>query len=428
MDCTQIQQTLQDTIGLNADSVGEVFLERVIQSRMDLLGIDTVCDYSDTVNSSSTELEALIENVIVPETWFFRDRESFAYLRQYIQQEWLPDNQDTILRILSCPCSTGEEPYSIVMTLSEAGMNPEQCSIDAVDISRIGLDKAEKGVYRKDSFRSKEKEYRNRYFLHNNKEYFLDGGIKDSVHFYKGNILDMTTFPVQNTYHILFCKNLLIYLADEARKTILAHLDRLIVPEGLLFAGHTELFFFRQSGYELVSHSRSFACRKPGFDTNKSMNPRDKKRKQKAVSVRPEAPQCTPTIQNGQNNETVQENICSGPTLDAIRNLADNGALQKAFSLCEEYISENTLDADGYFLMGLISQAEDNICSAEEYYLKSVYLNPFYYEALVHLSLLYEQRGDTDKSSCFKKRVESLQMEKEATLPDGSYVRQNDIV
>ena len=428
MDCTQIQQTLQDTIGLNADSVGEVFLERVIQSRMDLLGIDTVCDYSDTVNSSSTELEALIENVIVPETWFFRDRESFAYLRQYIQQEWLPDNQGNILRILSCPCSTGEEPYSIVMTLCEAGMNPEQFSIDAVDISRIGLEKAEKGVYRKESFRSKENEYRNRNFSQNNKDFFLDRSIKDIVHFFKGNLLDMTTFPGQNTYHIIFCKNVLIYLADEARKTILDHLNRLLVPEGLLFTGHTEIFFFRQSGYELVRHPRSFACIKPEIDKNKSTIIRLKEGTQKAAAFRPGEPQCTLLKQNRQNDEKVQENTCTGPELDKVRIIADNGALQEAFSLCEEYVSENEMDADVYFLMGLIRQAEDNICSAEDYYLKSVYLNPFNYEALVHLSLLYEQVGDTDKSLCFKKRVENLQTVINTTSPAGSYVQQDDIV
>ncbi len=428
MDCSQIQQILQDTIGLNADSVGEVFLERVILNRMYLLGIDNILDYFDIMISSSSEFEELVEKVIIPETWFFRDRESFAYLKQYIQQEWLPDNHENILKILSCPCSTGEEPYSIVMALSEAGMNPGQFSIDAMDISRIGLEKAEKGVYQKESFRSKEKEYRNQYFLHNNKDFFLDRSIKDSVRFVKGNLLDMNTFPGKNSYHILFCKNLLIYLSDEARTIILSQLNRLLVPEGLLFTGHTEIFFFRQSGYELVRHPRSFACRKSGIDKKKSMLQRPRKIAQKTVSVHPGKPVISPLRQNRQNTEKVQENKSPVPKLDTVRNLADSGVLQKAFTLCEEYVSENNMDAEVYFLMGLIRQAEDSISSAEDYYLKSVYLNPFNYEALVHLSLLYEQMGETDRCLCFKKRAERLHTVKDTASSDGSYVRQDGIV
>jgi len=110
--------------------------------------------------------------------------------------------------------------------------------------------------------------------------------------------------------------------------------------------------------------------------------------------------------QNLKSDEKNQGGKYSKLKLEEVRNLADSGALRKAFSLCEEYISKNRVDAEVYFLMGLICQAEDSIYSAEDYYLKSVYLNPGNYEALVHLSLLYEQMGDIEKGSHYKERAE----------------------
>ena len=112
----------------------------------------------------ATELQALIEAVVVPETWFFRDREAFAALARLAHEEWLPTHPDGVLRLLSLPCSTGEEPYSMAMALLDAGVPADRFRIDAVDISARALAQARRAVYGKNSFRGQELAFRDRHF------------------------------------------------------------------------------------------------------------------------------------------------------------------------------------------------------------------------------------------------------------------------
>ena len=91
--------------------------------------------YERLVSQSETELQALIEEVVVSESWFFRDERPFQWFREHIRAHWLDDRLRPPLRILSLPCAGGEEPYSIAMTLLELGFRRDRFHIDAVDIS-----------------------------------------------------------------------------------------------------------------------------------------------------------------------------------------------------------------------------------------------------------------------------------------------------
>ncbi len=107
--------------------------------------------YWERVRGSRAELQALIEAVVVPETWFFRDREAFAALARLAREEWLPSAPQTgCCRLLSLPCSTGEEPYSMAMALLDAGVPADRFRIDAVDISAAALAQAERARVRKE--------------------------------------------------------------------------------------------------------------------------------------------------------------------------------------------------------------------------------------------------------------------------------------
>ena len=120
--------------------------------------------YLRRLQTSLAELEELIELVVVPETWFFSDRKPFTFLEHYVKSEWLPNRNNGILRLLSIPCSTGEEPYSLAMLLLNAGLTPDKFRIDAVDISKKALLKATNAVYNQNSFRGEDLPQRERYF------------------------------------------------------------------------------------------------------------------------------------------------------------------------------------------------------------------------------------------------------------------------
>lgn len=434
-----VERLLEETIGLNTESTGKLYIEHVVNALMERSGLHDVDSFVRLLQSSPEEIERLIENVVVHETWFFRDIEPFVFLKQYVQENWLPGHQGEVLRVLSVPCSTGEEPYSIAISLLEAGLSPDKFYIDAADISKKGIAKAMQAVFNEGSFRGKKayiekgEDYQNLYFQPAEHGFMLGSRISGLVHFFHDNLLNRDFLANHIPYHIIFCRNLLIYLTDEARKKILSNLDRLIFPGGLLFTGHAELLFFRQYGYDLIHHPLSFACRKSGQPEKKTASRKQKKiisreRKKPAVKVvsdrhtsRLAAMQPVETRQRDERSEKVRESFpevseliekkeeLSESVLTAARSLADRGDLKKAYSLCESYVKENRANAEVYFLMGLICHARHSISSAEDSFLKSIYLNPHYYEPVKHLSLLYEKKGDTAKSSLFKERAERIQ-------------------
>src|SRR6478672_4291209 len=105
-----IENLLRQKIGLNATAVGSNTIARAMRHRMTATGLADEATYLTQLYASATELEALIETIVVPETWFFRDREPFVLLAHYVTSEWLPAHPHRVLRVLSLPCSTGEEP------------------------------------------------------------------------------------------------------------------------------------------------------------------------------------------------------------------------------------------------------------------------------------------------------------------------------
>ena len=155
---------LGQTIGLSSDAIGAETIVRAVRQRMAQCGTSDVQTYLDRIQTSEQELHALIDEVIVPETWFFRDQMPFAYLGRYVMAEWFPIYQHAVLRVLSLACSTGEEPYSLAMALLDTGLASQHCRIDAVDVSHKALRWARGAVYGSHSFRGDELVFRQRYF------------------------------------------------------------------------------------------------------------------------------------------------------------------------------------------------------------------------------------------------------------------------
>src|SRR5262249_4075648 len=140
------ERLLKDTIGLDTEAIGASALARAVQERQAACRLRDPLAYWDYARSSDDERQQLVEAVVVPETWVFRDRGAFGALEQMVQDEWR-GARGRVLRVLSVPCSSGEEPYSIAMALTEAGLAPEQFHIDAVDVSARALARARRAVY-----------------------------------------------------------------------------------------------------------------------------------------------------------------------------------------------------------------------------------------------------------------------------------------
>ncbi len=268
----EIEALLRRRIGLDPQSVGSGTLSRAIKKGMRSSGTQTLLDYLSDLQNSPVQFDALVESVVVSETSFFHNRASFFFLRQWVAIEWsLIKKADTarILRVLSLPCSTGEEPYSIAITLLE-GLSMDDFHIDGVDISLLALIKAKQGVYspyafRRQGYRSDDKYFslgmprRNGQTKRAACRYFLVDSVRKKVDFRQGNVLDSQLLSDQLPYDVIFCRNLLIYLDQKARDRTFSKLDSLLRPNGLLFLGYAEADMANRQQYQPVPYSDTFA-------------------------------------------------------------------------------------------------------------------------------------------------------------------------
>jgi Methylase of chemotaxis methyl-accepting proteins len=211
-----IADKLKAVMGLDMATVGSSLIERVVRERMAALGIADDGHYLARLQGSAAELQALIELAVVPETWFFRDREAiFAVAR--LARERLLAQPDVPVRILSLPCSTGEEPYSVAMALLEAGVMPSQFVIDAYDIRTRSLEIAAAGVYGRNSFRGQALGFRDRHFMTVEQGWQLEEAIRRQVRFAPGNLLAPDLLRQAAPYDFIFCRNVLIYFEREVQ-------------------------------------------------------------------------------------------------------------------------------------------------------------------------------------------------------------------
>src|SRR5213075_562485 len=185
----RLEQRLREVMGLDANSIGSSTVQRTIRLRMKAHDLQQIEDYLALFDKSAAEREELIESVVIAETWFFRDAESFCALVRVVREQWQPEHAAGQLRVLSVPCSTGEEPYSLAIALLEAGLPAERFRIDAADISERVLVRAREGVYGKNSFRGKNLGFRDRYFRQTKEGLVLDANIRSRVSFFRGNII-----------------------------------------------------------------------------------------------------------------------------------------------------------------------------------------------------------------------------------------------
>ncbi|MBR8840783.1 MAG: tetratricopeptide repeat protein [Stigonema ocellatum SAG 48.90 = DSM 106950] len=392
-----IKALLKDKIGLAASTIGSHNIARAVEKRRLACDLRDLPTYLRRLQTSKEELEELIELVVVPETWFFRDRKPFTFLEHYVKSEWLPNRNNGILRLLSIPCSTGEEPYSLAMLLLNAGLTPDKFRIDAVDISKKALLKATNAIYNQNSFRGEDLPEKERYFQQTADGYELSKFVRNTVNFIHGNLLE-PFFLANKKYNIIFCRNLLIYFDSSASSQAIDILDHLLTPKGLLFVGSAETGFLPTNRFVSVRYPFSFAYQKVAdVATVKVRDVTDKLTVRKEISR-----------ETDNSSATSVTSAVTIPNLQTVRNLADAGRLDEAASWCKTYVSQNPTNAQAYLLLGEVYQASGDNHQAEQCFQKAIYLEPNYYEALVHLTLLKEYRGDRAGAALLQQRIQRL--------------------
>lgn len=428
-----IKELLQERIGLHADSIGVSSIERAIGHRMNHLGVTTASAYCSMIEGDAVEFSELVEEVVVPETWFFRNRSPFDALREYvlkIRSRKNARNANEPIRILSLPCATGEEPYSIAMALMEDGLNESDFHVDGVDISRRALAKAKHAVYGEHSFREPDINIKEKYFKKNNSGFSLLPSVRNHVSFSQVNIIGDDLFFKQKCYDVIFCRNLLIYFSRETQKAVLEKLYSMLNDDGILFVGHAETAQVDQKYLSRVNFKNAFAYHKnllvadsnskdkidyrPDhgesigklkeiYDQLVEVTRKDIVLSQKIKKTTTNGPIVNhPIVSNGCTGTSVEKNIDS--IWDNIEILIESGNYQEAILICEEYLKHSPEDADGYYYLGLISNLRGSAGGAESLLKKAIYLSPNHQKALSLSVLLAENRGDDESASYYRRR------------------------
>ncbi len=395
---------LEEIAGINPRGVGENNLARAVRERMSACNLSDEAKYLEKVRGSSREMESLIESVVVGETFFFRDKDPFTFLGQYVRDRSTRQQGTGLLRILSAPCSSGEEPYSIAMELHESGLKPDEYRIDALDISRSLLSRAERAVYTAHSFRGVPELLRNRYFMPAGREYVLKDAIRHSVHFTQGDLLDERVLATKEPYEIVFCRNLLIYLGSEARTRLMNNVERLVATSGYLFVGHAETSRVPAEKFKPLDNRGAFGFRKVEL---RAATANAGFRKSAPEIHSPDPVQILPKAHSkAEQRPALEPEIRKpGDSFRVARQLADQGRLPEAAEICERLLLEEGTNADTYCLLGAVQHGLGNLRRAEECFSRAIYLDGRCYDAIVHLSMIKQHRGDSAGAEVLRRRA-----------------------
>ena len=224
-----------------ADHKREMVYNRLVR-RLRILGLNDFGSYLAMLESdtSSAEWQAFINSLTTNLTAFFREAHHFPTLAEHAAR------RQGEYRVWSAAASTGEEPYSIAITLADTlGTAPGRWKVYASDIDTEVLEKAQSGIYRMDELKTLSQQQLQRYFMRGTGPH--DGLVRvrselaNYVDFSSLNLLS-AHYAIAGPFDAIFCRNVMIYFDKATQQEILKRFVPLLKPDGLLFAGHSENF------------------------------------------------------------------------------------------------------------------------------------------------------------------------------------------
>ena len=415
----RVQTLLRRATGL---TVSKSVAERAVRQRMERTGQTDSEAYLDTITPD--EMTQLVELVVVPESWLFRDPQAFYATVELVMERW---SRGRTTRIASIPCAGGEEPYSMAMALRDANVPKQAFSIDAYDLSPACIERAQAGVYGRNAFRAQDVAFRERYFTHvADDAYRIDEALRAQVSFRQGNLLQFDTRAMGKQYDVIFCRNLLIYFDKPTTRAAIDTLSALLADDGMLLAGYAEVPSFCQHGFAPLQHRQAFALKK---DDGKPPVPAPapapvaplKKPALRSVPPSPKpapalAPvRATPAALARTRPVSVPAATAAVDLLAEARLLADRGMLREAGEQCHAHLARAPEAAEAYYLLGLINELAGKMDLADDYWRRCIYLQPDHYEALCHLALLAERNGNHTAATTLKARAARIYQRRQAT-------------
>jgi chemotaxis protein methyltransferase CheR len=265
-DLVRLRELISDYSGLDASIQTDNALQQAVSQRLVAHQLNDIADYWSLLQrrpGNNGEINSLVRLLTNKETFFFREMHHFNVLREQLLPELLRATPQP-LRIWSAGCATGEEPYSLAITLLEYQARHGKLAVQviATDIDVVALEKARQGRYDERAVRQMPDDLCRRYFSFDGATYQILPAVAELVTFRVHNLAEDNNPPGLTNMSVIFCRNVTIYFDAEARDRLNARLASSLQEGGYLFVASAETIGHNRGRLELISIGNTFLFRK----------------------------------------------------------------------------------------------------------------------------------------------------------------------
>lgn len=236
-DYEQFVASIKRKTGIDLALYKEAQMKRRLTSLYEKKGFKSFMDFYHGIEADRALLDEFLDRMTINVSEFYRNGKRWEVLQQKIFPRLLKDNKR--LKVWSAACSTGEEPYSLAMVLSNH-VPLSQVAIQATDLDNNAIAKAKGGIYPERSLAEVPANMKSKYFTQDGSFYKVSNDIKQTTTFKNHNLLKDN---YDSNFDLIVCRNVMIYFTEEAKDQIYTNFSKALRPGGVLFVGSTEQIF-----------------------------------------------------------------------------------------------------------------------------------------------------------------------------------------
>jgi chemotaxis protein methyltransferase CheR len=264
-ELSEIRMLIEERTGICFDASRERFFSTRVREHIVAKGLAGGTELLRAIRKTNIEYEALLESLLTQETSFFR----YPGVYEAFEKRLLPElhvkkfwKNPRTLRIWSAGCSTGEEPYSIAITIADALSFADSWKLEilATDVSRNALRQAERGIYKGRSVASLGEKQRAAHFTQVKEGYQVKSRLQKMITFAQMNLASAVFVGRMD---LIFCMNVMIYFTEERRRTLVQRFYDSLEPGGYLFIGHSESISKMPVKFQAIVLNDCILYRKP---------------------------------------------------------------------------------------------------------------------------------------------------------------------
>ncbi len=427
----RINRRINELLGLHFSENQWEGLERRLQKAAAAMHIKKTLDQLDQwiaqPHIPQHQLEVLIEHLTICETYFFREKQALTLLTESIIPLIKPStyNGKKQLRIWCAACSTGEEPYSIAMTLRDSLPIPDEWEITLLgtDLNVQALEKARVGSYSPWSFRDTPEAIKQKYFIKSDKKLLIKPDIKKMVQFRQHN-LATEAFPAPGNgskqWDVILCRNALMYFSPDVIKRITKKFHEVLKPDAWFITSQVELnddyfgifkrvlfqnaIFYRKSPKEppiqqvqvhiaKKTQQSSLSLLKPK-QINKATKAGLRNRSKASSQVRVKKQEHSLISKKGSELPASHDAVL----FEQVKALADAGRLDEAAEAMSGLLKNGSGQAEHYYVYATVLMEMERLGEADQNLVKALYLEPGHLAARLNRSQLLRKTGKHEQA------------------------------